>query len=182
MNNQIISPIYNNMSSVLQQGENIAYDYELVETGIGAGVATIISILFIVLAIFILKSSSKRTAVTTATITASTCQPIPGSKTPQNSCQLAITYTAGGQNYKGNLVSNIQYAPGQQIQVEYDPNNPSDVQLKSSNSKTAGIILIIIAVLILLIAWGYFYFIKKNKGFAAVMGAEKIGQSVLKTI
>ena len=168
------------MSDIFGKATDVAAGYEVVKSGIGAVVSTILAIILIAIAIYLFTRKNNMTATTTATITNSVCNSTVNAKSSQINCQLSLSYTVGGQNYTTNLnTSGTNYVKGQTIQVQYDPSNPHNVQIPSIGGKSLGIILLIIGVVILALSWGYFYLVRKNKSFAAVTGASDIVHTVL---
>ena len=168
------------MSSTFDKVTDITSNYEVVRAGIGAFVGTIISIILIIISVMMLLNKSKRTAETTATISKSTCTHTYDGNNLNYICQMAITYIVDGKNYNANINSEsaTQYSTNETIQVQYDPNNPQDVNLKELSSSTLAIILIVVAIVIILFGWGFFYLVRRNKGLAAVLGTSSIIKSI----
>ena len=162
----------------MNEAESIAYDYSLVRSTISAGLSTLIAIILIIIAIFSFEKKNNKTALIKATITNASCTP----EGNENSCIITLAYTINGKNYQSNIHtrSKTNYTKGQTIDIEYDPNNPQDIQLKTIGSTTLAIILIVIAIVLLIIGWGYFYLVRKNRGFGEVSGAFGIGEMFIR--
>ena len=156
------------------------YDYELVKSGFGAVVATIIGLVMLAIGIAMLAKKQNKTSVTNGTISAATCHTIGNNK--EYNCQIMVHYDVNGIRHQTNLsLQNFApYKAGDTIDLEYDPNNPSDVAVKTTGSKIFGTILIIFGIVIIALTWGYFYLVRHNKDFGTVMGVNDIASSILR--
>lgn len=147
-------------------------------TMVGTVIATIISIILLIVAFYKLTNKERETGETLAKIKVATCNSHVvgnGNNMKMNFlCNLGIAYTVTGIEYKGNLTSDSDrtYQIDENIEVQYDPLDPNIVRLKTLSNKTIGYILLVIAIIILIISWGWFYFVRHNDFVAAGMGVK----------
>jgi len=149
-----------------------AYQYEVIRSTIGAVIATIISIIFIVLGAIILYQKKNKTHVTRGTITSAVCNPIIPGDVSQYNCELTVRYNVNGVPYRKQISTHNSgtYSIGDIIDLDYDPNNPSDVQIKTMGRRALATFLIILGILLLIFTWGYFYMVRHNKAYGTAMG------------
>lgn len=115
-----------------------------------------------------------------AQILTATCGPVDDNG--NRSCKLSITYTVKGVTYPqpGKPAIFVEtngseaWAVGETVTICYNPNNPSDVVIKSPDTKWLGIVLIVVGALFVLAMGGVLYAVFKNKQAAASFGAFEV--------
>lgn len=88
-------------------------------------------------------------------------------------CSLNVNYNVN--NNKFNKIINTKtaklYSSGDNIDLSYEENNPTNVRIKQISEKTIGKILIGIAIIIALFAIINAYLVTKSKSYATISGA-----------
>ena len=146
-------------------------------SAIGAVFITIVAIIMIVIAIYILLHPSVYTQSATATITSvDSSTPVldpKGQPTSQSNYSLHLSYAYQSKTYTNTLTtaSSVVYKSNDTIQIMINPTDPSQFELPSEVSgKTTAMILIGISVVATLIAWLRYYLTRKSKAYAAFTG------------
>ena len=164
-------------------GEKIfdsAADLGRLKTSIGLIISIVVSVILIIVAIYI--GNQPQRPSTTAFIVEADCKTnvSPGYNNNinvyKNNCTLTVLYEVNSIKYSKEIValSDILYAPKQNIEIEYDPNNPKNIFIKNLDNATQSKILVVIAILISGIAFVVNYITQKNKVFAAAQGASAV--------
>lgn len=153
---------------------NALATYGRVSTGIGAVVATFVSIIFIGVGMWLIFKKNEYTGRTTAVVEKASCLPV---KSGYN-CNATVQYTVDNKKY----VRDIYIAEGKQslkngdiVKVDYNPSNPGQVESEPGISlRTIGFISSFLGIAILVISWLTFYFTGKSKTFAQMEGASNL--------
>jgi hypothetical protein len=143
-----------------------------IEAWIGAIISTLIGIVLIVIGVIALNHKTKLTANTQGKIKDATCgDPYNDGNQQKYKCTVNVTYTVDNKEY--NIIKNTdddsKYFTGQMVTVYYNPSSPDKGELTSDNSKTLGIVFIIVGIVIPLFAWLWLWITYKSK-FAAAAG------------
>lgn len=165
MNSDIFSTITGSVSQ-----------YGVIHTMIIAIISTILATILIVCGILLIRRKHNKTSLVEGVITSAICDKYSIAHETGYECQLSVVYVVNGKKYNAtiNTKEPIEYVAKSSISLEYNPNDPTDVEIKSIGSKNLAIILIVIAVIMLLSSWGYYFLVKKYPGFALFTGAEDI--------
>lgn len=145
---------------------------------VGATIGGIIGIMIVVYLIFatIADFRDKHTMSIAGTVVSSQCS---NSFDRMATCAVNATYTVDGKTYpvSGKVLSNHKYTAGEQINIQYDPQNVSDAVIEM-NPRSEAYINMLVALLFIIIAGINIYYIFKSKSFASIVG----GLSVLSII
>lgn len=160
---------------------NSAADLGRLKTSIGLIISIIVSVILIIVAIYI-GSQPQRPSVV-AFIEEADCKTyvVPTNNrnydnSIKNICTLKVLYEVNSIKYSNFLTtrSDIHYAPKQNIEIEYDVNNPNNIFVKNLDNATQSKILIGLAILITGIAFVVNHITQKNEVFAAAQGASTV--------
>lgn len=164
------------MNGAISTISNTVTDYGKVYSMISAIISTILAIILIVMSIILIMKKHNKTSIVQGIITSSRCNEYSLYSETSYECQLTVSYVVNGKKYSRiiNTKGPIKYVTNSLIELDYDPNNPTDVQIKSIGSRKLAIILIIIAVILLSFSWGYYYLVLKYPSFALFAGTEDI--------
>ena len=129
---------------------------------IGALLATIISISFLVAGIYLVIRNDPYTADTMVTIVSSTCTPVTqgsqsnGSQSNEYSCDIRYQYIVNGVTYADELtiISAKQYTVNDTVRIQYIPSDPQDTRLYQTPPLIVGSGLIATAIIATALAWG----------------------------
>jgi hypothetical protein len=144
---------------------------------VGAVIATIIGLLMFGFGIHILVSKSNKVKTTGQTITVH-CDP--WTKYENNSsklmykCSLAVKYLVDGKWVHGHLTvdSGTRYTDGENINLYYDKENPSNIGMDGPVPHNVGWLLIVLGILFVAGSWLWVYLTRKYKFAAAMQGAD----------
>ncbi len=157
------------MADKLIKGVSIFGKYYVAVTSI---IVIIIALILGVAAIFMIMSNTS-VIKTTASIIQKNCTP----STTQSSesmynCDLTVSYTVNGVIYTSNIKTNslINYKIGENIEVEYNSDNPKNIELKITNDKTIGAILLGLSIIAIIVASIRWYIVKKYELASTVSG------------
>lgn len=164
------------MNNAFSEVSDTVVEYGQLHTMISAIISTILAIILIVISIILIKKKHNKTSIIDGVITNAKCDKYSLARETGYECQLTVTYIVNGKKYNSiiNTRGPVEYAVKSSVELEYNPNDPTDVQIKTIGSKKLGIILIIIAVILLLFSWGYYYLVLKYPSFALFTGAKDI--------
>jgi hypothetical protein len=87
-----------------------------------------------------------------------------------NICTTKILYTVNGKNYNGTITSNIPYEKGIQVNISYDPNNPTNVTAQQLQSWIMAFICLIIGLCLMSGGYLNYYLTSTSKAYAAMEG------------
>jgi len=171
-------------STTQSTGEKIfdsAADLGRLKTSIGLIISIVVSAILVIVAIYI--GSQPQRPSTTAFIEEADCKTyvVPTNNRNydnniKNICTLKVLYEVNSIKYSNFLTtrSDIHYAPKQNIEIEYDTNNPNNISIKNLDNATQSKILVGVAILITGIAFVVNHITQKNKVFAAAQGASAV--------
>lgn len=171
-------------STTQSTGEKIfdsAADLGRLKTSIGLIISIGVSVILIIAAIYI--GSQPQRPFTTAFIEEANCTTyvIPANNrnydnSIKNNCTLKVLYEVNSIKYSNFITtrSDILYAPKQNIEIEYDVNNPNNIFIKNLDNATQSKILVVVAILITGVAFVVNHITQKNKVFAAAQGASTV--------
>lgn len=168
----------------MDQVTEAAYEYGSIRSAISAVVGTIIAIVLIFLGVLSIRNHNKN-KYTTAIVKKSSChfnQFASNNLSNNNNnnnyiCIVDIEYNVKGIKYTNTIHAdgNINYSPGQNINISYDSTNPKNSQLANKiSSTTAGIILILMGLFVIGISWGSFYLVRHYRGYGIATGITDI--------
>ena len=150
-----------------------------VQTQIGLIIAIVISVILIIWA-FSIGGTPQRPS-TNAIIMEANCYTTVFNNRDYNNnssttCTLKVSYKVNDIEYINNIFtqSNNIYTPKQSIVIEYEPNNPNNIFIKSLDNATQSKILVVVAILITGGAFVVNHFAQKNELFAAAQGASAV--------
>lgn len=151
-----------------------------------AVVATILGVVMIVAAIFLLKASKKNTYESASlTIASSNCPTAPPA--PGTTCQVSGTFTVGSQTVQVKNLTLTQSTAqvGSVVSILYNTQNPQQVKavgMSASLQKKIAYILIGVAAAIILLSWLWVYAAHKSRlvaqGTAGLEAASLIGHLI----
>lgn len=128
-------------------------------------IALCISVVFFGIGYNLYKAKEKYTQTTSATITSSDCEPYTSTETTKNKTTTQTKYRCPNVEYEFSLHNKdkstkytgstytdttINYKEGNNISIQYDPNNPNDNRLTTMSSKTIGKVMMGIGIVIFL--------------------------------
>lgn len=145
-----------------------------IEAWIGAIFASVIGLVFIIIGIVSVSHKTSLTNKVKGTITTATCGPPYQSDNQQlYNCSLTIEYTVDNKKYtiSSTTNDNFQHIAQENIDVYYNPSKPGKGAIKSDNTKTMGIIFIVVGIIIPAFAWLWLWITYKSKFAAAAGGA-----------
>ena len=133
-------------------------------------------VVFISIGIWLIKNKSVHTEsvltkVTSPKCTTSTVTDSKGQSTTQTQCNVVLVYQVNGKEYKTPFTLNGSFAENQMVQMQYNPENPSDIRSPAPQNKTIGIWLIVIGLAIMIGTIVWFILTLKYKIIAAGTGA-----------
>lgn len=133
-------------------------------------------IVFVVIGVWLVKSKSVytqsvMTKVTQPKCNTSTTTDSNGRSTTQTQCNAVIEYNVNGKDFKTPFTLNGSYAENQVVEMQYNPDNPSDIRSPAPQNKTIGIWLIVIGLAIMIGTIIWFILTLKYKIIAAGTGA-----------
>ena len=130
--------------------------------------AIIVSLLFGGVGLTFLLMKDVYTKNVTGKVTSANCYRRFGNKKTRYDCRnVSYNYVVDGTKYNGSEQvgeTNTKYRKGDNIKLQYNPENIGDSRLKQIKGKYVGIFLISIAIIILLIAFSQYYFISRVRG------------------
>lgn len=153
-----------------------------IEAWIGAIMSTIIGIIFIVIGIFDIKHKTTLTASTQGKINNADCGGGYNDGSGEKyQCTVNVSYTVDNKNYSITKTTDdtSKHYKGESVTVHYNPSSPENGELVSDNSKTIGIIFIVIGIIIPLFAWLWLWITYKSK-FAAAAGGVAAAVNLLR--
>jgi hypothetical protein len=129
-------------------------------------------VVFLSIGAWLIKSKAVYTKAVIAKVTAPKCNTFTttdgnGRNTAQTQCNTTLEYTVDGKAYKTAFVLDGSYAQDQMIDIQYNPDNPSDLRQPAPQNKTIGIILILIGLAIMIGSITWFILALKYKVVAA---------------
>lgn len=159
-------------------GEDIydaAATYGRVKTMIAGIIASIIALGLIFWGVKLRNTKETYSASTTAVIVTPNCSTSSyvanGRLQTSISCILDISYNVNGTDYVTKLnTGGRTYAPGEQINIRYNPLLPADITINPTN-KTAGTIIMVIGIIIILLSLLAWYITSKSKLGASFVAA-----------
>lgn len=135
-------------------------------------VGVIIAICFSSVGVWSISYPSSRTEKVTASVENSTCtQVTDGKKQALSQCVTDIKYNVNNKEYKSTLTTGTQFQKNQNIDIQYNPNEPNDISYNETSNKYIGFILSCIGFIILCVVVLYYYLIQTYKPLAAIEGA-----------
>ncbi len=138
--------------------------YGRFQATVGAILGVIIAVILILVGIVGLRNVHTKTV--TAKVTAASCSGAKGKRT----CQVTVTYVAGGEPHTATLTLDQSASVGDAVSVSYNPANPKDVVARLP-SHAADWGLIGLGVLVGGAGLAFAAATYKSKGFAAASGA-----------
>lgn len=138
---------------------------------VGAFLASLIGLVLIGIAIFILVQRTPTLTVTATVQPNSNCNFNPSSQ--NYSCSLNISYTVNGTTYSNQwtTTTTTNYQPGNTIPITINANNPQLIATPPPSWQTwLPWLFIIIGVVIIIIGWVSVYLASKSKLYAAATG------------
>ena len=140
-------------------------------------IAIVIAVILIIYALYI-NSQQQKPSVSAFIITAS-CTTFNNGNRNNNisySCLLNVKYKVNEIEYVNNLTtsSNLIYNPNTYIDIEYDPANPNNINIKGMDNATQSKISVGIAVFIVAASGISYYLSQKSNVFAAATGAKNV--------
>ena len=141
---------------------------------------SIIGIVMIAVGIYLVRNKAAQSVNTTAEVATAECKTVEVGtpKKPRSTvrCDLTVTYTVNGKQLTTPLTDEgTSYSKGSIVNIQYNPDNPSDIRLKQAANKTVGIILIVIGLVIMLGSIIWFIITLKYKIAAAGEAAMTVG-------
>lgn len=97
-------------------------------------------------------------------------------KTMFNCSTIKYSYIVGDKTYDTDTILNDsmrEYKENDQIDVQYNPNEPSQSRLKQPKSKFVGIIFIVVSLFLFLASYTRYYIISKVRGAGSIYTAKK---------
>lgn len=137
---------------------------------ISAVTTTIIGIILISIGIYLLSRKNIYTGKTKGTASNVNCNEDKFSQPPSILCIYTVTYKVNDKIYKKKVQTNHSVAEGEEITIEYDPSNPTNMHAFPSNTKLAGVLMISISTFIIGFSWLWFWITRKYKFAAATQG------------
>lgn len=133
-------------------------------------------VVLIIIGIWLIKNKSVHTQSILTKVTQPKCNTYTttdsnGRSTTQTQCNATLEYQVAGKDYKTPFTLNGCYAENQMVQLQYNPDNPSDIRSPAPQNKTIGIWLIIIGLAIMIGTIVWFILTLKYKIIAAGTGA-----------
>lgn len=133
-------------------------------------------IVFIAIGVWLIKTKpvytqSIMTKVTQPKCNTSTITDSQGRSTTQTQCNAVLEYNVNGKDFKTSFTLNGSYAENQMVEMQYNPDNPSDIRAPAPQNKTVGIWLIVIGLAIMIGTTVWFILTLKYKIVAAGTGA-----------
>ena len=140
-----------------------------IQAWISAVLASVIGIFLIITGIVAVKHKTTLTSKVVGTVEKADC----GEENGGNyNCTVNVSYNVKNKEY--NITKSVDDTSkkfkGEQITVYYNPSSPENGELISDNTKTVGIILIVVGVLVPLFAWLWLWITYKSKSAAAAGG------------
>jgi hypothetical protein len=144
---------------------------------IEAIVITIIALILIVIAIYMLPSDTQQETATVTSV--NSCTPVLnsyGHPTSIYNCSLQISYSYKGTNYVTPFsTTGIAYNVNDTIQIGINPKNPKQFELASQvPGKVVPMVLIGISVFATAMVWLFYYLTNKSKLYAAITGISDV--------
>ena len=118
------------------------------------------------------------TSSVTGKVLSSTCkQNVDAKNNVTYNCVVSAVYTVNGQQYQADSTVNpslTEIKQNDDINVNYNPSNPSDSVVDIFTTSVERKTVVTIAVVALLLAWLNVWLVTKYKFFASIRGAESI--------
>lgn len=135
-----------------------------------------VGIVSLIIGIVLIRSKRIYTAKTVGKVTAPKCttNTVYDSKnraTTSTLCSVKLVYNVNEKEYTTAFDIPYSVAEGQTIEIQFNPENPSDIRLPQPENKTIGIILIIVGLLFMFATIVWFILTLKYKIVAAGTGA-----------
>ena len=134
---------------------------------------TIIGIIFIIIGIYLVRRKIVRTSFVSGTIIDSpTCFENGGSNNINWDCSIIVSYNINGKDYKIplNTSGRTHYLSNEKVDLYYDPNNISDIDIGSDDTHPIGYIIIFVTILLIIISIVWAILANKYKSIAAAEG------------
>jgi len=133
-------------------------------------------VVFIIIGVWLIKNKSVHTQTVLTKVTQPKCNTYTttdsnGRSTTQTQCNAILEYQVAGKDYKTPFTLNGSYVENQMANMQYNPDNPSDIRSPAPQNKTIGIWLIVIGLAIMIGATIWFILTLKYKIIAAGTGA-----------
>lgn len=133
-------------------------------------------VIFMVIGIWLIKTKPVYTQSVTTKVTQPKCNTVTttdskGHSTTQTQCNVVLEYNVNGKDFKTPFTLNGAYAENQMVEMQYNPDNPSDIRSPTPQNKTIGIWLIFIGLAIMIGTTIWFILTLKYKIVAAGTGA-----------
>lgn len=142
---------------------------------IGVIFGTIIGIIMIIIGIYMISKKNKYTEKIKGKVTNyPDCNKHTDKNTTSYECNVNVSYIIDGKTYNlkdKHTDTYIKYTKNKQIDVYYNPKNPSDGSLASDDERRFGWIVLVIGIFVLLGSWISLWFIMHYKFMAALYGA-----------
>ena len=158
-------------------------DFGRIAANIRFIIAVVISIILIIIGIIILTKPVKRTKIVSGIITSSVCTEnnttVNNTQKKNYECTFSVKYTINDQEFtKYNITqtNSVPYNIDQIIDLYYDPNDITNIDIFSDNYHYLGWVAIGIAIFIVVSTGIWSYIVHKSE-FAAALGggAETVG-------
>lgn len=138
---------------------------------IGAIFATLISLIMIMVGILMIKSKDRHSKKETANVTKVVCNPYQTIDNPPRtnySCDFTLQTSNGVEQYHSD--NERDYSNYKSLDIYYDPNNPSDIELSKPPLKIIGFVLFGLGLFILIGSWIGVWITQRYKAAAAASG------------
>jgi ATP-dependent Zn protease len=131
---------------------------------------------FLAIGIWLIRSKAIYTQKLMAKVSEPKCntfttQDSNGRSSTQTQCNVTLVYQVNGTDYKTPFTMSGTYAENQMVEMQYNPENPSDIRQPAPQNKTIGIVLILIGLAIMIGTTIWFILTLKYKIVAAGTGA-----------
>lgn len=156
--------------------------YGKVQAIMGAVVGTVVSIVLIITGLVLVKRKAKLTDTINAVIVSDPfCNQYADSSLVKFRCNnISLKYTVNNKEYTLNTStdSTIKYTKGLNVNIYYDPANPSYASMTSDNVKPLGWIFFGFGTLMLVSAWTWVFLTQKYHVAAATGGIASVINTV----
>lgn len=146
-----------------------------IQSSIGLYVAIIVSVIMICIAIYLFTKKDDGWQNLKAIVQNSQCNSHYDkvAKRTKYNCDLTVKYVVDGKEYTGKTGFNSDrvYNINDNIDISYDPKNPTQIRVKEMSKKLVAGILLGVALLIGGGAFLNYYLTKKSETYAAAQGA-----------
>ena len=87
---------------------------------------------------------------------------------------IKLDYMVGSLSYTSSISSNIEYKVGDKIDILYNVNSPTEINMANSSPKSIGLLFSCISIIMVVVGWTIYYLTNKYEAVAAVQAGSDI--------